>query len=211
MFTGKFIKLTIVSVSRAWSYAKTKTCIYFLFTRAVAMTMFNYLFCIITEVKAICHKRLYGYFPVLVKLIWLILAPVLVLLDYVICVYMSWVLPESLSVFFLQLGVRRPAQGSHPSRGQICRSRDSNPRPRATSPTLHTVGHGRPWKDEALHGFACKGHANLLCIDHILVYVPPWRDQLEREIRRYGVSTGPVFNFGVRKELSGLLKWLLGV
>ncbi len=108
MFTGKFIKLTIVSVSRAWSYAKTKTCIYFLFTRAVAMTMFNYLFCIITEVKAICHKRLYGYFPVLVKLIWLILAPVLVLLDYVICVYMSWVLPESLSVFFFAVGGSAP-------------------------------------------------------------------------------------------------------
>ncbi len=70
MFTGKFIKLTIVSVSRAWSYAKTKTFLFFFrFTRAVAMTMFNYLFFIITEVKAICHKRLYGYFPVLVKLI----------------------------------------------------------------------------------------------------------------------------------------------
>ncbi len=41
---------------------------------------------------------LYGYFPVLVKLIWLFLAPVLVLLDYVWCVYKSLVLPESLSV-----------------------------------------------------------------------------------------------------------------
>ncbi len=36
-------------------------------------------------------------------------------------------------------------------------------------------------------------------------------DQLEREIRRYGVSTGPAFNFGDRKQLSGLLKWLLGL
>ncbi len=42
---------------------------------------------------------LFGYFPVLVKLIWLLLAPVLVLLDYVLCVYKSWVLPESLSIY----------------------------------------------------------------------------------------------------------------
>ncbi len=41
---------------------------------------------------------LYGYFPVLVKLIWLFLAPVLVLLDYILFVYKSLVLPESLSV-----------------------------------------------------------------------------------------------------------------
>ncbi len=34
---------------------------------------------------------LYGYFSVLVKLIWLFLAPVLVLLNYFPCVYKSWV------------------------------------------------------------------------------------------------------------------------
>ncbi len=57
-----------------------------------------------------------------------------------------------------------------------------------------------------------RGHANLLYIHRSnFVYVPPWRDQLEREIRRYGVSTGPAFNFGDRKQLSGLLKWLLGL
>jgi len=43
---------------------------------------------------------------------------------------------------------------------------------------------------------------------HVILFAG---DQLEREIRRYGVSTGPAFNFGVRKELSGLLKWLLGL
>ncbi len=41
---------------------------------------------------------LFGYFPVLVKLIDLFLVPVLVLLDYFLCVYKSWVLPKSLSV-----------------------------------------------------------------------------------------------------------------
>ncbi len=63
-----------------------------------------------------------------------------------------------------QLGARRPAQGSYPSRGPFCRSRDSNPRPWATSPALHTPGHGRPWKDEALHGFACHPFAGAMLI-----------------------------------------------
>ncbi len=55
---------------------------------------------------------LYGYFPVLVKLIWLFLAPVLVLLDYVRCVYKSLVLPESLSVH-LSIYVVFPASFPH--------------------------------------------------------------------------------------------------
>ncbi len=41
---------------------------------------------------------LFGYVPFLVELIWLLLAPVLVILDYILCVYKSWVPPESLSV-----------------------------------------------------------------------------------------------------------------
>ncbi len=44
---------------------------------------------------------LFGYFPVLVKLIWLFLdysSPVSVLPDYFLCVYKSWVLLESWSV-----------------------------------------------------------------------------------------------------------------
>ncbi len=112
-----------------------------------------------------------------------------------------------------QLGALRPTQGSYPSRGPFCRSRDSNPPPWATSPTLHTPGHGRPWKDEALHGFACHPFAGAMLIfsTSIKFLYMCRHDQLEREIRRYGVSTGPAFNFGDRKQLSGLLKWLLGL
>ncbi len=86
-----------------------------------------------------------------------------------------------------QLGARRPAQGSYPSRGPFCRSRDSNPCPWATSPALHTPGHGRPWKDEALHGFACHPFAGAMLIfstyiDRILYMCIYFVYQLEREI-----------------------------
>ncbi len=51
---------------------------------------------------------LFGYIPVLVKFIWLFLdytSPVSVLPDYILCVYKSWVLPESWSVIIYSTGL----------------------------------------------------------------------------------------------------------
>ncbi len=53
---------------------------------------------IVRVLDSVLCFSLCGYFPVLVKLIDLFLAPVLVLLDYFLCVYKSWVLPKSLSI-----------------------------------------------------------------------------------------------------------------
>ncbi len=55
-----------------------------------------------------------------------------------------------------QLGVRCLAQRSHLSRGNSCRSRDSNPQPRVTSPMLFPLGHSRlPLEPKTHHCNGC--------------------------------------------------------
>ncbi len=63
-----------------------------------------------------------------------------------------------------QLGARRPAQGSYPSRGPFCRSRDSNPRLWATSPALHTPGHGSFSSNVRFAGMGCPPAQHLILV-----------------------------------------------
>ncbi len=115
-----------------------------------------------------------------------------------------------------QWGARRPAQGSYPSRGPFCRSRDSNPCPWATSPALHTPGHGRPWKDEALHGFPCHPFAGAMLIfstyiDQILYMCR--HDEISSNVRFAGMGCPPAQHLilVIGNNFLGCWKWLLGL